>query len=124
MDRKKILVVDDETEFLYVLKEMLEPRGFDVTVTTNAVEAGIFLAERKPDLILMDIKMPGINGFQACEVIKSNKETKNIPIVIVTGLSDEDNIIRAKELGLLDYFVKPIDMDKLVRRINIILKIS
>jgi DNA-binding response OmpR family regulator len=122
MVRRKILIVDDEKEFLGVLKETLELRGFDVAATANAVEAGILLAAKKPDLILMDVKMPGINGFQACEAIRRNSGTRDIPVIIISALADEEATDRARGLGILDYFVKPVDIERLMARINFILK--
>jgi CheY-like chemotaxis protein len=120
---KKILVVDDEKSFLDVIREALEIRGFEVLATTNAVEAGLALADKKPDLILMDIKMPGINGLQACEAIRRNVSTKNLPIVVISALSDESDIKKAYKAGISDYLVKPVDIEKLVKRIKEILNV-
>src|SRR3989338_1353468 len=94
--RKRILVVDDEEGFLKLIRDSLEIRGIEVVTTTSAVEAGIELATKLPDLILMDIKMPGINGLQACEAIKRNPSTKDLPIIIVSALSDEADIKKTK----------------------------
>jgi len=120
---KKILIVDDEMSFLDVVREALELRGFEVLATTNAVEAGLALADRKPDLILMDIKMPGINGFQACEAIRRNSATKDLPIVVVSALSDESDIKKARKIGIADYIVKPVDIENLVKRVREILNV-
>ncbi|MBI5144213.1 MAG: response regulator, partial [Candidatus Omnitrophica bacterium] len=70
-----------------------------------------------------DIKMPGINGLQACEAIKRNPTTKDLPIIVVSALSDESDIKKAYKAGVIDYFVKPIDIEKLVKRIKEILSI-
>src|SRR3989338_4565284 len=96
---KKILVVDDEEGFLKLMREAFEMRGIEVIATSNAVTAGLELATRLPDLILMDIKMPGINGYQACDAIKRNPVTKDVPIIIVSALSDESDIKKARALG-------------------------
>jgi len=121
VETKKILIVDDEKEFLSFLKEALETRGFEVAAASNAVESGMELATKPPDLILMDLKMPGIDGFQACEAIKRNPVTKEIPIIVVSALSDESDIKRARKAGVADYFVKPVDMGKLIKKIKEIL---
>lgn len=121
---KRILLVDDEEGFLSVIKEALEIRGFEVYSAANAIEAGLELASRRPDIILMDIKMPGINGLQACAAIKNNPKTADIPLVVVSAVSDESDIKAAKKAGASDYFVKPVDIEKLVSRIKEILKIS
>ena len=120
---KKVLLVDDEEGFLAVIRDALEVRGFDVVTAKSAIEAGIELAGKKPDIILMDIKMPGINGVQACSAIKKNSSTANIPIVAVSAVSDEHEIKEAYKAGITDYFIKPIDIDRLVKRIREILKV-
>jgi len=121
---KKILLVDDEEGFLSVMKEALEIRGFDVATAKSAVEAGLDLSSKKPNLILMDIKMPGIDGLQACIAIKKNPDTANIPIMVVSAISEEAQIKRAHKIGISDYFVKPVDIEKLVKRIKEALSIQ
>ena len=121
--RKKILLVDDEPGFLKLIKESLEVRGIEVVTASSAVEAGLELAGSHPDIILMDIKMPGINGIQACESIKRNPATKNLPIMIVSALSDESDMKKAYAAGVIGYFVKPVDIEKLVARLKEVLKI-
>ena len=115
---KKILLVDDEEGFLSVIKEALEIRGFDIVTAKSAIEAGLELSSKKPDLILMDIKMPGIDGLQACAAIKKNPDTNNIPIMVVSAISEEAQIKRAHKIGISDYFVKPVDIERLVKRIK------
>jgi len=115
---RKILLVDDEEGFLSVIKEALEIRGFDIVTAKSAIEAGLELSSKKPDLILMDIKMPGIDGLQACAAIKKNPDTNNIPIMVVSAISEEAQVKRAHKMGISDYFVKPVDIEKLVNRIK------
>ena len=121
---KKILLVDDEEGFLSVIKEALEIRGFDIVTAKSAIEAGLELSSKKPDLILMDIKMPGIDGLQACAAIKKNPDTANIPIMIVSAISEEAQIKKAHKMGVSDYFIKPVDIEKLVKRIKEVLSIQ
>ena len=121
---KKVLLVDDEEGFLSVIKEALEIRGFDIVTAKSAIEAGLELSSKKPDLILMDIKMPGIDGLQACAAIKKNPDTAAIPLIIISAISDESEIKKAYRTGVVEYFVKPVDIEKLVNRINEILKAS
>ena len=118
---KKILIVDDEEGLLALIRQALEERGYEVVTAANAVDAGIEMSGNLPSLILMDIKMPGIDGFQACEAIKNNTNTKDVPIIIISALSSESDIRRAKKIGLADYFVKPIDIEKLMSRIKAII---
>jgi DNA-binding response OmpR family regulator len=121
---KKILLVDDEEGFLSVIKEALEIRGFDIVAASNAVAAGLELYSRKPDLILMDINMPGIDGLQACAALKKNSATTGIPIIVVSAVSEEAQINRVHKMGVCDYFVKPVDIERLVNRIKEILNIQ
>ena len=121
---RKILLVDDEEGFLSVIKEALEIRGFDIVTAKSAIEAGLELSSKKPDLILMDIKMPGIDGLQACAAIKKNPDTANIPIMIVSAISEEAQIKKAHKMGVSDYFIKPVDIEKLVKRIKEVLSIQ
>ena len=121
---RKILLVDDEDGFLAVIQEALEIRGLDVVTAKSAVEAGLELSSKKPDLILMDIKMPGIDGLQACAAIKKNPNTTHIPIIVVSALSDDDQIKRAYKMGIADYLVKPVDIEKLMNRIKEVLGIK
>ncbi|MFA6079569.1 MAG: response regulator [Candidatus Omnitrophota bacterium] len=122
-DVKRILIVDDETAFLEMLQNALELRGMEVITATNAVEAGIEISTKKPDLILMDIKMPGINGLDACEAIKRNPATKNIPLAIISAHSEDVFVKKAQKAGVVDYFVKPINIESLVKRLKEILAI-
>jgi CheY-like chemotaxis protein len=121
---KKILLVDDEEGFLAVIKEALEIRGFDAVTAKSAIEAGLELSSKKPDLILMDIRMPGIDGLQACAAMKKNPNTANIPIIIASAISEDAQIKKARKIGVFDYFVKPIDIEKLVKKIKEALNIQ
>jgi len=120
---RRVLIVDDEAEFLAMLREALEVRGFKIDTASNGVECGLALATNKPDLILMDVKMRGINGFQACEAIRKNPATSNIPLIIVSALSSDSDTKKAHKAGATDYFVKPVNIENLVNKIKDILHI-
>ena len=100
---------------------MLEDRGYEVATAANAIDAGVEISGDLPSLIIMDIKMPGIDGLQACEAIKKNPKTKDVPIIIISALSSGWDINKAKKNCIADYFVKPIDIEKLVNRIRTLL---
>ena len=97
---KKIMIVDDEEGLLVLLRQALEERGYEVATAANAIDAGIEISGNLPSLILMDIKMPGIDGFQACEAIKKNPKTKDVPIIIISALADESSISKAKKIAM------------------------
>lgn len=118
---RRVLIVDDEEGFLSLIREALEIRGFDVITASSAVEAGMEISSKRPDAILMDIKMPGINGLQACVAIKKNPSTKHIPIMVVSALSDDSDIKKAYKAGVIDYFVKPVNIEKVVAKLKDVL---
>jgi len=113
-----VLIVDDEEAFLELLKDSLELRGFEVITASSAVGAGIEIALKKPDAILMDIRMPGINGLQACEAIKKNPETKDIPLMVISALSGDADIKKAHKAGVSEYFVKPVNIENVVMKLK------
>jgi len=113
-----VLIVDDEAAFLELLKDSLELRGFEVITASSAVGAGIEMALKKPDAILMDIRMPGINGLQACEAIKKNPATKDIPIMVISALSGDADIKKARKVGVSEYFVKPVNIESVVTKLK------
>ena len=114
---KKILLVDDEEDILEFLKYNLEQENFEVLVSTNGEDA-LKKISQKPDLILLDIMMPEINGFELYELIKKNKESQNIPIIFLTAKSGETDEIKGLNLGASDYIQKPISPKKLIARIK------
>lgn len=102
----KILIVDDEKLLLDLYHDILVESGFEVVMTTNAKE-GIELAKREtPDVILLDILMPEMNGFDVAKILKSEDTTKNIPIYLLTNLPEESSSEKAKELGVSGYMMK------------------
>ena len=118
MSIKKVLVVDDSpTERVY-LTELLAKNGFAVTVAENADEAMIKLKGALPDLILMDVVMPGLNGFQATRAISRDPETRSIPIILCTSKSQETDKIWGMRQGARDYIVKPVDKNELLAKIS------
>ena len=121
LESKKILIIDDEEGFLALMRQALEERGFQIATASNAIDAGIEMSGSLPGLILMDIKMPGIDGLQACQALKNNPKTKDVPVIVISALSDESDINKAKKIGIVDYFVKPVDIEKLIVRIKALL---
>jgi len=113
-----LLIVDDLPANLSVLSEYLTEKGFKVLVANDG-ESGIEKAQyANPDLILLDVMMPGISGFDACEKLKSLEKTKNIPIIFMTSLSDTPYTIKAFELGAVDYVTKPIVQEEVFVRVR------
>lgn len=116
-----ILAVDDVPLNLKVLSKMLEQFNFTVRTAQNGWRAMDAVLLKKPDLILLDILMPGIDGFDVLKRLKGDSSTADIPVVMVSALSNNASIVRALELGAKDYITKPVSMEKLVNCVSGIL---
>lgn len=103
---KKILVVEDETFLVKIYAVKLRAEGFEVDIATDGVEAVKMVEADKPDLILLDLVLPKMNGFEALEKIKSKPANKDIPVIVLSNLSQEEDIKRAQTLGATIYLVK------------------
>jgi len=120
------LIVDDEVDFLEIMKTKLGAAGFDVATAKNAAEAVAQSGKLMPDLILMDIKMPGVSGADAALTIKQNPETKNLRIAFLTNLRDPwpavaDHKKFSEELGMEDFLEKTEDLNVVVNEVKEIL---
>jgi CheY-like chemotaxis protein len=112
MDKKKILVVDDEPGVRATVSRMLE-NDYEVITATNGAEAISLAREQSPDLILMDLMMPKMDGYTACAALKGDEATSSIPIVILTAIGHELNKKYADEMGADAYMTKPFDKQEL-----------
>jgi len=120
----RILIVDDEPRNRLLLKNMCENLGFETIQATNGEEAVDFALSTKPDLIIMDVIMPKMNGFDSTEKIKSNDNTKQIPVIIVTALGSREDLLTGISKGADDFLTKPYDFEELAMRIRNNLKIK
>lgn len=118
MPIQKILVVDDSKTELHHLSELLGKKGFAVRTAENGEDAMKKLGEEKPDLILMDVVMPGQNGFQVTRAISRDPGTSHIPIIICTSKSQETDRYWGMKQGARDYVVKPVDPKDLLTKIR------
>ena len=117
MPVKKILVVDDSPTERHVLLELLTRNGYQVS-TAESGEQGIEKAKTElPDLILMDVVMPGLNGYQATRTLTRNEETKDIPVIVCTSKGQETDKIWGLRQGAVDYLVKPLNPEELLKRV-------
>ncbi len=115
---ENVLIVDDVNTNLIYLREILEDEGYGVMEAVNGVEAFVVLKNTKPDLILLDIMMPIMDGLEFCEEVKKNKDFEEIPIIIISAISEIDNKVKALKLGAVDYVTKPFQSDELLIRIK------
>ena len=117
-EKTKILIVDDKPANLDVLFEFLKGTGFKTLVATSGEMALRQLENIKPDLILLDVMMPVLNGFETCKRIKENNNTKNIPVFFMTALTEIADKVKGFEVGAVDYITKPIQQEELLARIT------
>lgn len=118
----EILVVDDEPLVREVVAGNLQEKfpGFRIRQADNGNAALAIINERVPDLILVDLRMPGLNGFALTRMLRSRDRTRYLPIIVVSGLKDTPSVLKALELGATDYCVKPIDFELLGRKVGVI----
>ncbi len=120
-DHPMILVVDDSTTNVVLLEAILDEKGYRIETALNAKEAYTIIAKQSPDLILLDLLMPKISGFDFLAQIRSDEITKNTPVIVVSALTDEENISRIMDMGAIDFIKKPIDLQYLVEKVESVL---
>lgn len=121
---KKILVIDDFPDNVFLLQNRLEHEGFEVIKAYDG-KMGIQKAvDEKPDLILLDVMMPDISGFDVCKTLTTSSETELIPIILVTALSETESLKQGLQSGAFDYVKKPFNRNELIVRINSALRFS
>jgi len=118
VDNLLILAVDDVPLNILLIKKMLSQYTFQIKTANSGQAALDAVAERKPDLILLDLMMPGIDGFEVIQRLRAKEDTKDIPIIILSALNSEQDIARGFQLGANDFINKPIIMEKLVSSVT------
>jgi CheY-like chemotaxis protein len=117
--KKKIMVVDDEENLLILIRNLLDSKGFDIVTAGSGREALDMLEKERPDLLVLDIMMPGMKGTDVAKMVRENPKTMKTKIVFLTILkSKEINYRILKKLMILDYITKPFDNQDLIRRIE------
>jgi len=116
--RKKIAVVDDDIMNLMMAEFILQEENYQVIKLESGMDCLSYLKTDIPDLILLDIEMPVMNGFKTLEIIKGNKETADIPVIFLTASADVDTVVEASRLGVVDYVKKPFYPQELIKRVK------
>lgn len=124
LEEAKVLIIDDEPKNIQVLASTLSEEGYQIEFTTNGSEAVNWATEDKFDLILLDIMMPELDGYQVCERIKQNKKSAGIPIIFLTARTDQESIVNGFKAGAVDYITKPFKKDELLARVNTHIKLQ
>ena len=118
----KIMVIDDDEDFTNLYKTSLRMSGFDATAVNQSTAAIEMAYLVQPDIFVIDLMMPELDGFQLCRLLRTDPLFRNTPIIIITALADEDSKIVAMGAGANDYLAKPFHIDALKSRINALLK--
>ena len=120
--RQKILIVDDEMDALLALKVALEAEGYNIAEAKDGYEAIDKVHSENPDVILLDLMIPGIDGFEVCKQLKSDPMYNHIPVIMLTARGEVDDKVEGIELGADDYVTKPFNLKELKARIKMILR--
>ncbi|VXC51808.1 DNA-binding response regulator [Pseudomonas sp. 9AZ] len=116
-ERGVILIVDDTPDNLALLSDALDEEGYMVLVALDGLSALSRIQRRRPDLILLDAMMPGLDGFETCQRIKADPATADIPVLFMTALTDSEHVVKGFEAGGIDYVTKPINTEEVLARV-------
>lgn len=120
MDKKKILVIDDEVDIVNLIKVRLELNNYHIVPLYTSKRSLEITKREKPDVILLDVMMPDKDGYEVCKELRSDKETRNIPVILFTAKTDQKEYIKtgSKSVGADDYILKPFEVDDLLTKID------
>lgn len=122
MSKSKILVIDDEQDILDLVEYNLKQNGYKVSCVKTGEEALEAARSSKPDLILLDLMLPGVDGFEVCKILKRDSDTNDIPIIMLTAKGEDIDVVTGLELGADDYITKPFSPRVLVARVRSVLR--
>ncbi len=117
-DKKSVLIIDDSNTNVVLLEAILSTKGFKAITALSVKEAMNLLQKNKPDLILLDLLMPEISGFDFLEKLRFNEKLNDIPVIVVSALTDEMNIKKTRNLGAVEFIEKPVDIKGLVEKVQ------
>ena len=122
VSKKKILIVDDDLKIQKLLTNMLSEHQYETEVTADGFEAGLKVMEFKPDIIILDLLMPRMDGFELCKRIKEKTDTAHIKILAITGYDTKENRERITMAGADEYMAKPLDTSAFLQHVEVLLK--
>lgn len=122
MAKERILVIDDEKDFVDTISERLGAKGFNILRAFNGKEGLEKALSEKPDLVILDLAMPEMNGFDVCRKIKLNENSKDIPVIMLTAKFQPNDIEFGKEMGADAYMTKPLELEMLLNNVKELLK--
>ncbi|MFO8053324.1 MAG: response regulator [Candidatus Omnitrophota bacterium] len=115
---KKILIADDEPDFVELVSMRLEVNGYDVISAKDGQEAIDKTKSDKPDLLILDLMMPNVDGFEVCRMLKFDDDFKDLPVIVLSALDQQQDREKAVEAGADEYFIKPFDLSLLLTKIK------
>ena len=121
MTEPYILIVDDDVTLLAIVDSILKKNGFETALAKDAEKGFSLIEERLPSLVLLDIKLPEMDGFEALSQLRSEEYTKDVPVIMLTSENDISSVSRCLEAGAQDYIVKPFDHNNLIARVRQVL---
>lgn len=124
MNRPRILIADDTPASLSLLSNVLEPQGYEILAVSSGHDALKLAAKAKPDLVLLDVMMPGHDGFHVCRTLKAEEATRDVPVIFITSRNDTGSVLNGFRVGAVDYIFKPFQAEEVVTRVATHLKIS
>jgi DNA-binding response OmpR family regulator len=116
--QKCIIIVDDDPNIVELFRDILQRRGYTVQTFQRGWEALQAVSRQRPDLMILDIMMPRVNGYEVCQIMKENPKTKHIPVIFLTALSHQEALRLAAEGGADDFLVKPCSPERLIRHVE------
>ena len=122
MNKEKLLVIDDEKEFVDTVAERLEAKGFDIVKAFDGKEGLEKVHLEKPDLVILDVMMPKMNGYDVCRKLKLDENFKNTPVLMLTAKFQPNDIEFGKKMGADAYLTKPLELEALLHKINALLR--
>jgi len=120
--KPKVLAVDDENDILLIVKTALASEGFDMATASSGEDAITTAKEFKPDAIILDLMMPGMDGLTTLSELRKLKATATTPVIMLTGVSERKTIVNALNRGVAHYIVKPFECDELINKVRTVLK--
>jgi len=124
MSQGRILIADDTSASLDLLSRVLEPQGYEIIAVSSGKDAIQLAAKAKPDLVLLDVVMPGHDGFHVCRTLKAEKATRDTPVIFITSQNETANVLKGFRVGAVDYIIKPFQAEEVITRVATHLKIS
>lgn len=116
--KREVLLVDDDTDLVEVMATALKEDGrFEVRIANNGFDAGMMVKEYRPDVIVLDVMLPDINGREVCQRVRSDKQLEDVRIICISGMIEPDKVDELKASGADDFLQKPFDVDALIERI-------